>query len=57
MKVDSVAVAEDNTVAPAGPPDAKVSVRETFGIDSDMVAPAYSQPDEHVPDIDPDYIF
>ncbi len=35
----------------------KVSVRQVFGIDSDMEVPAYSKPDEHVPDIDPDYRF
>src|SRR5665811_1517013 len=38
-------------------PDMKVSIRQQFGIDSDMEVPAYSQPDEHVPDIDPDYRF
>ena len=41
----------------AGPPDTRVSVRKVFDIDSDMEAPAYSQPDEHVPDFDPDYLF
>ncbi len=35
----------------------KVSVRQVFGIDSDMEVPAYSEPDEHVPEIDPDYQF
>jgi cobaltochelatase CobS len=40
-----------------GPPDTRVSVRTLFGIDSDMEAPAYSAPDEHVPDFDPDYLF
>ena len=35
----------------------KVSVRQVFGIDSDMEVPAYSEPDEHVPDVDPDYLF
>jgi cobaltochelatase CobS len=38
-------------------PDMKVSIRQQFGIDSDMEVPAYSKPDEHVPDIDPDYRF
>jgi cobaltochelatase CobS len=41
----------------AGIPDMKVSVRQVFGIDSDLEVPAYSQADEHVPDIDPDYRF
>ena len=38
-------------------PDTKVSVRKVFGIDSDMEVPAYSKPNEHVPDLDPDYLF
>ena len=43
--------------APANLPDMKVSVRQVFGIDSNMEVPAYSEPDVHVPDLDPDYIF
>ena len=42
---------------PNGMPDVKVSVREVFGIDSDMEVPAYSASSEHVPDLDRDYIF
>lgn len=38
-------------------PDMKISVRQVFGIESDMEAPAYSTPDTHVPEVDPDYIF
>ena len=34
-----------------------VSVRQVFGIDSDMEVPAFSQANEHVPDLDPDYLF
>src|SRR6202171_3579524 len=40
-----------------GLPDMKVSIRQLFGIDSDMEVPAYSEPDEHVPDVDQDYRF
>src|SRR5947209_6132115 len=40
-----------------GLPDMKVSVRQVFGIDSDMEVPAYSESDPHVPDVDPDYRF
>ncbi|MCB1510681.1 MAG: cobaltochelatase subunit CobS, partial [Hyphomicrobiaceae bacterium] len=40
-----------------GLPDTEISVRDTFGIDSDMVVPAYSAPNEHVPDRDADYLF
>jgi cobaltochelatase CobS len=38
-------------------PDTTVSVREVFGIDSDLRVPAYSQGDAYVPDLDPDYLF
>ena len=41
----------------AGFPDMQVSVRQLFGIDSDLEVPAYSAADEHVPDLDPDYQF
>jgi cobaltochelatase CobS len=40
-----------------GLPDLKVSVRQLFGIDSDLEVPAYSQANEHVPDFDADYQF
>src|SRR5581483_5923412 len=40
-----------------GLPDMKVSIRQVFGIDSDMEVPAYSEADEHVPENDPDYRF
>ncbi len=38
-------------------PDMKISVRQVFGIDTNLEVPAYSEPDEHVPDTDPDYLF
>ena len=41
----------------SGLPDMKVSVRQVFGIDSDMEVPACSETDPHVPDLDPDYLF
>ena len=34
---------------PVGLPDMKVSVRQVFGIDSDLEVPAYSGVDPHVP--------
>jgi cobaltochelatase CobS len=40
-----------------GMPDKKVSVRDVFGIDSDLEVPAYAEREEHVPDVDPDYLF
>ena len=45
-------------MAEAAPlPDIKVSVRKVFGIDSDMEVPAYSKPNDQVPDFDHDYQF
>ena len=41
----------------SGLPDMKVSIRQVFGIDSDMEVPAFSEADEHVPEVDPDYRF
>jgi cobaltochelatase CobS len=38
-------------------PDTKVSVKELFGFESELVVPAFSAPNEHVPDTDPDYLF
>ncbi|MFZ3289343.1 MAG: AAA family ATPase [Telluria sp.] len=38
-------------------PDRTVSVRDTFGFDSDLKVMAFSEPDEHVPDIDRAYRF
>jgi cobaltochelatase CobS len=41
----------------APPPDMKISVRQVFGIDTDLECPAYSEPNEHVPELDNDYLF
>ena len=38
-------------------PDRMVSVREVFGIDTDLKVPAFSETEDHVPDIDPAYRF
>ncbi|MCP4766933.1 MAG: AAA domain-containing protein [Gammaproteobacteria bacterium] len=38
-------------------PDLMVSVRQTFGLDMDLEAPAFSLRSEHVPDVDPAYCF
>ncbi len=38
-------------------PDTTISVREVFGIDTDIRVPAYSKGDPYVPDFDPDYLF
>ena len=38
-------------------PDIKISVNQTFGIESDMEVDAFSKKSEFVPEIDKDYIF
>ncbi|MEH6826296.1 MAG: AAA family ATPase [Motiliproteus sp.] len=38
-------------------PDRLVSARELFGIDSELKVPAFSERDDHVPEIDPAYRF
>jgi len=43
------------TLAPV--PDMKVSVRQVFGLDVNMEVPAFSKSEEHVPDLDADYVF
>ena len=47
----------DTTISAENLPDTTVSVREGFGIDTDLTVPAYSTPGEHVLDLDPDYLF
>ncbi len=42
---------------PLDKPDISVSVRQTFGMDVDMEVPAFSEPDEHVPELDSAYQF
>ena len=38
-------------------PDRSVSVRDVFGIDSELHVPAFSERDEHVPEVDSVYRF
>src|SRR3546814_5738936 len=38
-------------------PDLKVSVRDVFGLDTDVTVAAFSEKDERVPDLDPSYVF
>ncbi|MBL95839.1 MAG: cobaltochelatase subunit CobS [Magnetovibrio sp.] len=47
----------NNTPIIAGSPDLKLSVRQVFGIDSDMEAPAFSERTNHVPELDDAYQF
>ncbi|MEP3523863.1 MAG: cobaltochelatase subunit CobS [Hyphomicrobiales bacterium] len=47
----------DTTSPSAGLPDTKVSASDAFGFESDMMVPAYKESSEHVPELDPDYLF
>src|SRR5690606_12757017 len=38
-------------------PDKQLSLRQAFGIDTEPHGPGSSKPDDHVPDLDPDYLF
>ncbi|MHB8283540.1 MAG: cobaltochelatase subunit CobS [Caulobacteraceae bacterium] len=38
-------------------PDHQVSLRDAFGVDNDMMVPAFREADSHVPEIDPSYKF
>ncbi len=40
-----------------GAPDTDIDVRQTFGLDVRMRVPAFSEPDEFVPQVDPAYHF
>lgn len=50
-------MSSSQTEAVSNLPDMTISARQTFGIDSDLEVPAYSSSDEHVPELDPDYLF
>ena len=53
VMTDQANIDTDNLDAP----DLELSVRETFGLDSDMMVPAFSQRTSHVPEVDPTYQF
>ncbi len=46
-----------NQAGQTGLPDTKLSVAETFGIDSDLQVPAFKEISDNVPDFDADYLF
>src|ERR1700687_3327955 len=46
-----------NGLDPAAAPDMIVDVRNTFGLDVAMTVPAFSRPNEYVPDLDAAYVF
>src|ERR1700726_3767748 len=46
-----------NGLDAAAAPDMTVDVRNTFGLDVALNVPAFSRPNEYVPDLDPAYVF
>ncbi len=52
----SDAMVQDN-LPPSLVPDIKLSVRQTFGLDSDMEVPAFGERNDYVPDLDEAYRF
>lgn len=48
---------DDLPSLPSGAPDLMLSVRQAFGIDSDMEVPAFSESTDRVPPTDPAYLF
>lgn len=46
-----------NAIADPTLPDTCVSARDTFGIATDLMVPAFSEPSQHVPIVDPVYRF
>jgi cobaltochelatase CobS len=50
-------LAETRPTASIDMPDTQVSVREVFGLDTDLVVPAFSVRTEHVPEVDQSYRF
>jgi cobaltochelatase CobS len=52
MATFTAAAAETSTL-----PDITLSVRQVFGLDSEMQVPGFSQKSEHVPDVDESYRF
>jgi cobaltochelatase CobS len=50
-------MAAATTTAAPGMPDTMLSVKKTFGFDSDLEVPAYKAHSDHVPDADADYQF
>ncbi len=53
MTADTTVLADDD----AKTPDIKISVRQTFGLDTDMEVPGFSEANEYVPDLDDAYRF
>ncbi len=50
-------LAANGNLDPTAHPDIKVSVAETFGLETTMEVPAFSEPNDYVPTIDETYLF
>ena len=48
---------QEDTITSRNLPDTKVSTKKTFNLIKDIQVPAYSEPDQYVPAIDPTYYF
>ena len=57
MKADPATGESQMTLDSQNMPDQSVTVRAAFGLNSDMEVPAFSTPTDHVPPVDPAYIF
>ncbi len=51
------ALADPQPTSAINTPDTTVNVRDVFGLDLDMIVPAFSLRTEHVPELDPTYRF
>ena len=51
-----IPAAEPVTTGP-GLPELRLPARDLFGINTDLMVPAFSWVDDHVPPRDPDYVF
>ena len=55
--MESASINLTNPAHALAAPDIQVSVRQTFGLDSDMTVPAFSSGSDYVPDLDDAYHF
>ncbi|MGR3344017.1 MAG: cobaltochelatase subunit CobS, partial [Paracoccaceae bacterium] len=47
----------DGTMQKSAKPSEDISVRDTFGVDTDMIVKGFAEPSDRVPDIDATYKF
>ncbi len=54
---ETVTIASETELLPAGLPDTTIKVADLFGFDTPMEVPAYTSRTDHVPDLDESYVF